>query len=103
MEVKLNRRDRRHIYKLAAHIGRLSAREELIRIARARSCALTVEGEMDGGKTFAVHITPDGIRCGEREPDGFCTNDAYGPNGEHLFSWGGDGLDLLEEVSRSPQ
>lgn len=103
MEIKLNRRDRRYIYKLVARMDRLSAREELIQMSRARSCTLTAGGEMDGGKGFAAYITPDGIHYGERDADGFCTFDAYGPDGEHLFSWGGDGLDLLEEVSRSPQ
>lgn len=103
MEVTLNREGRRRIGKLISRIDRLSARAELIQVAYNRHCTLTVEGEADGGKVFAVHITPYGIRYGEREADGYCAFDAYGPDGEHTFSWGGDVLDLLEEVSRSPQ
>lgn len=103
MEVTLNREARRHIGKLISHIDRLSARVELIQVVHNRHCTLTIEGEADGGKDFAIHITPYGIRYGEREADGCCAFDAYGPDGEHMFGWSGDVLDLLEEVSRSPQ
>lgn len=103
MEATLNRKDRRHISKLVSHIDRQSARAELIQIAHRRHCTLSAAGEVDRGRCFAVYVDPFGIRYGEREIDGFCTFDTYGPDGGHLFSWGGDGYDLLKEVSRSPQ
>lgn len=101
MEVTLNRKDRRRINKLVSHIDRQSARAELIQIANRRYCTLSAAGEAGGGKNFAVYVDPYGIRYGEREADGFCAFDTYGPDGGHLFGWGGDGYDLLEEVSRS--
>ena len=103
MEATLNRKDRRRISKLASHIDRQSARVELIQIARHRRCTLTIEGAANGGKDLAVCVDSYGIRYGERETDGLCTFDAYGPDGGYLFGWGGGGYDLLVEVSRSPQ
>lgn len=100
----LSRATRRRLDKRAkqlfVRIEDRAARCELIHLARRYGGKFLCQGWLEGGTAFAVCFSPDGITWGEREPDGFCQFEEYGQAGEHLFGYGGDGLDLLEEVSR---
>ena len=55
---------------------------------------------LDSGSDFGLYFAPDGLRYGEQEADGFCQIEVYGPYGEHLYGYGGDGLDLEAEVCK---
>lgn len=92
----------RKVRPLVKHIERKAARQKLVQLAQAQppyAARLTITGE-NGGRDFAICVTPDGLCYGERDFDGACDLEAYGPDGELLLGWGGDGLNLLEEVSR---
>lgn len=105
METRLNRRERRRLEQKARHliqlIDSIEVRRELLQLVQALPYGLIYTGRKRDGKDFSICITPDGIRYGEREKDRFCVFEDYGPRGEHLFSWSGDGIDLLEGVPLS--
>lgn len=99
----LNRATRRKLDRRAkqlfVRIEERTARRELVQLARRYGGKFACRGRLAGGADFAVSFSPDGVTWGEKEQDGFCAFVAYGPDGEHMFDWGGDGLDLLEEVA----
>ncbi len=104
---ELNRATRRRLdkraKKLFVRIEDREARRELVQLACQFSGKFSCRGRLAGGVEFAVCFSPDEITWGEKESDGFCSFEVYGPDGEHLYGYGGEGYDLLEEVSRSPQ
>lgn len=99
---ELNRATRRRLDKRAkqlfVRIEDRTARCELIQLACEFCGKFSCRGKLAGGVEFAVCFSPDGITWGEREPDGFCSFEVYGPDGEHLCGYGGDGYDLETEV-----
>lgn len=76
------------------------ARREIIQLHEEVGADLCYSGELVNGNDFVVRVSPDGITWGEREPDGFCSFEVYGPDGEHLWGYGGDGYDLEAEVCK---
>lgn len=75
-----------------------TVRREIIQLhtdVGADACYL---GVLDSGNNFVLRASPGGLTWGEREEDGFCSFEVYGPDGEHLYGYGGDGLDLETEV-----
>lgn len=100
----MNRTERRRIERrmrrLTAHIEEQKARLEMIQLVQNIPAHVTITGKLDTGADFALCAAPNGLRYGERDPDGFCSIEAYGPDGEHVYGWGGDNLDLLQEVKR---
>lgn len=98
----LNRATRRRLeretLRRVEKIEDITARRELMSIARQESAYFGCSGTLDSGVDFGLYFTPDGLRYGEREEDGFCSFEVYGPDGEHLYGYGGDGLDLETEV-----
>ena len=75
-----------------------TARREIIQLHAEAGADLCYSGKLVNGNDFVVRVSPDGITWGEREPDGFCSFEVYGPDGEHLFGYSGDGYDLETEV-----
>lgn len=75
-----------------------AARREIIQLHTDVCADVCYLGILDGGKDFVLRVSPDGLTWGEREKDGFCAFEVYGPDGEHLYGYGGDGLDLETEV-----
>ena len=94
------RRLKQRVKRLTERIEDITARRELIRLVQAPPSRLTFTGKVNGSKDFALCVTPDGLRYGEKDTDGSCDLEAYGPDGDFLFGWGGDNLDLPEEVRR---
>lgn len=88
------------VSRLVDHIEDITARRELMSIAQEESAYFGCSGVLDSGLDFGLYFD-DAVLCfGEREPDGFCSFEVYGPDGEHLFGYGGDGYDLAAEVRR---
>ena len=97
----LNRKETRRALKLISQINKLSARRELLKMAPEPPNGLVIEAlDTGSGSKIAVCITAAELRHGEQEKDGFCTFDAYDQDGEHMIGWGGDGIDLLEGLTR---
>ena len=76
------------------------ARRELVSLADEMNCSFMYEGRIKDGKDFAVCVGIDGLTWGAKDAEGFCELEEYGQDGELLYGWGGDGLDLLAEVRR---
>lgn len=101
MKQQFNRVTRRkldkRVRKLVLHVDEIEARCELIRLSGEIGGPIIAKGIDAEGADFVICVTQDGIRYGTQD-DGFCELEAYGPDGEHMFGWGGDGLDLEKEV-----
>lgn len=101
---ELNRATRRRLEQEALRrvekIKDITARRELIRIAREKSAYFGCSGTLDSGADFGLYFAPDGLHYGERDEDGFCSFEVYGPDGGHLYGYGGDGYDLETEVCK---
>lgn len=88
------------VSRLVDHIEDITARQELMRIAREERAYLGCSGTLDSGLDFGLYFDDEVLCFGEREQDGFCSFDLYGPDGEYICGYGGDGYDLEEEVRR---
>lgn len=86
--------------RLVDHIEDITARRELLQIAREERAYLGCSGTLDSGKDFGLYFDDAVLRYGERDEDGFCSFEVYGPDGEHLYGYGGDGYDLEAEVCK---
>lgn len=88
------------VSRLVDHIEDITARRELIRIAQEENAYFGCSGVLDSGLSFGLYFDDEVLCFGEREPDGFCCFEVYGPDGEHQYGYGGDGYDLETEVRR---
>ena len=99
----INRADRRclerRIKRLLSRIEENAARVELVELTQQLNARVTYQGSFSTGADFALCVTPDGLRYGERDTDGFCSFEVYGPGGGHLYGYGGDSYDLEAEVN----
>lgn len=104
MNGTLNRAARRRLDKRAkqlfVRIEDREARRELVQLACQFGGKFSCRGRLAEGVEFAVCFSPDGITWGEKESDGVCAFEVYGPDGEHLYGYGGDGMDLETEVCK---
>ena len=102
MKQAFNRATRRtldkRVRKLVLHVDEIKARCELIRLSEEIGTPIIAKGIDAEGADFVICATQDGIRYGTQDDDEHCELDAYGSDGEHMFGWGGDGLDLENEV-----
>lgn len=88
------RRLAREVLRRVEKLEDETARRELIQLHTEAGADLCYSGTLDGGNDFVVRVSPDGLIYGEREEDGFCEFERYGSDGEHLYGYGGEGLDL---------
>lgn len=104
MEGRMNRADRRRAWKQARpFINRVEdaeARKKLVELHQDREGCLTYAGRWSNGVEFAVCVDPYGLTWGTKDKDGACDFESCGPDGEVIFGWGGDNMDLIEEVAR---
>lgn len=76
------------------------ARREIIQLHEEAGADLCYSGELVNGNDFVLRASPDGLTYGEQGKDGFCQFEVYGPDGEHLFGYSGDGYDLEAEACK---
>lgn len=89
--------------RLVDHIEDITARRELMRLAQREGAYFGCSGTLDSGTDFGLYFDPYGLRYGELEADGFCQVEVYGPDGDHLYGFGGDGYDLEDVVCGGPR
>jgi len=99
-----NRATRRKLEREVLHrVDRIedgTARCEIIQLHTDAWADICYFGTLDNGNDFALRAAPYGLIWGEQESDGFCSFEIYGPDGEHLYGFGGDGYDLEKVVLR---
>ncbi|MCI9156277.1 MAG: hypothetical protein HFF44_04945 [Lawsonibacter sp.] len=102
MRTQSNRATRRKLEREVLHrvdkIEDEAARCEIIQLHTDAWADICYLGTLDNGNDFVLRASPDGLTYGEREEDGFCLFERYGPDGGHLYGFGGDGYDLETAV-----
>jgi len=102
MMAQPNRASRRRLKREVLHrvdkIEDETARSEIIQLHTDAWADICYLGTLENGNDFALRASQDGLIWGEQEEDGFCSFEVYGPYGEHLYGFGGDGYNLEEVV-----